>query len=174
MTCVIVLGCYRTGTSAVAALLHGMGIHMGDQFDPPSSANPRGYFEDVEFKSYHQKIDEMKEGWYGSDPESEYRALVAKRECEHDLWGVKDPKLCLYLPVLLEALNGDHRIIQTVRPRAHIVHSLEKAGLMDMEPLVDFYVAAQIQHLKEYSGDVLKIHFDELESAAPKIEAFIS
>ena len=59
MSCVIVLGCYRSGTSAVAGILHHLGVMMGKEFDKPAKSNPTGYYEDLEFK---RLFDMMAEG----------------------------------------------------------------------------------------------------------------
>ncbi len=174
MTCVIVVGCHRTGTSAVAGVLHHLGVMMGCEFDLPTSANRKGYFEDLEFKSFHHKMDSMKNTWEGSRLSRQYCALVGSREKEYELWGVKDPKLCLYLPVLLDALTGDHRIIHTSRSEDDTVRSLSKAvGGGMMRSLVRFYIDSKDKHLREYTGSTLHIAFDELPTAALRVAEFV-
>lgn len=42
----IILGSGRSGTSMLAGMLHSSGYYMGDQLLPPTTSNPRGYFED--------------------------------------------------------------------------------------------------------------------------------
>jgi hypothetical protein len=42
----IILGSGRSGTSMLAGMLHAAGYYAGDQLLPPTSSNPRGYFED--------------------------------------------------------------------------------------------------------------------------------
>lgn len=42
----IILGSGRSGTSMLAGMLHSAGYYAGDQLLPPTSSNPRGYFED--------------------------------------------------------------------------------------------------------------------------------
>jgi Sulfotransferase family len=42
----VILGSGRSGTSMLAGMLHSAGYYMGDQLLPPTSSNPRGYFED--------------------------------------------------------------------------------------------------------------------------------
>ena len=61
MTCVIVIGCYRTGTSAVAGVLHHLGVSMGKSFDPPAKSNPKGFFEDLDFKNLHPMLERSTE-----------------------------------------------------------------------------------------------------------------
>jgi Sulfotransferase family len=42
----VILGSGRSGTSMLAGMLHSAGYYMGDQLLPPTSSNPKGYFED--------------------------------------------------------------------------------------------------------------------------------
>src|SRR5512145_1476064 len=43
---VIVSGCGRSGTSAVAAMLHRSGLSVGHDLIPPDEGNADGYFEE--------------------------------------------------------------------------------------------------------------------------------
>ena len=47
---VIVLGVYGSGSSAVAGILHHLGVMMGEKLIPATPANPKGHFEDAEFR----------------------------------------------------------------------------------------------------------------------------
>lgn len=47
-TLILVVGCHRSGTSAVAGSLSKLGVSLGDNLMPPSPANPKGYFEDLD------------------------------------------------------------------------------------------------------------------------------
>jgi hypothetical protein len=42
----VILGSGRSGTSMLAGMLQSAGYYMGDQLLPPTSSNPKGYFED--------------------------------------------------------------------------------------------------------------------------------
>lgn len=42
----VILGSGRSGTSMLAGMLRSAGYYMGDQLLPPTSSNPKGYFED--------------------------------------------------------------------------------------------------------------------------------
>ena len=51
---IIVLGAPRSGTSAVAGILHNLGVFMAKHFgDLPDKDNPRGYYEDRDFIDLH-------------------------------------------------------------------------------------------------------------------------
>lgn len=166
MACIIVLGCYRTGTSAVAGVLHHLGVMMGKEFDKPAKSNPKGYYEDTEFKRLYSMLVE------GREVEGNIDVLIRLREAEFPLWGVKDPQLCLLLPKfakLLKAHKVDTKVITTLRPKEDICDSLSRAmnGLVDespknFEPLVDYYLARKDAALSVYDGPVLEVGFEEI------------
>jgi hypothetical protein len=162
MACVIVLGCYRSGTSAVAGVLHHLGVMMGKEFDPPAHTNPTGFFEDLDFKRICDKL------MLGKEVEGQLAVVVKLREAEYPLWGVKDPQLCLLLPKLVPLLK-DHRIISTLRPKEDICKSLSEAGIFAQpperfEPLVDYYLQRKADNLAVYSGPVLEVDFETLKT----------
>jgi hypothetical protein len=115
--CIIVIGCYRTGSSAIAGILQYLGVYMGNYFDLPSYANPKGYFEDLEFKKFHKFIEK-----YNKIPEGYYQ-LIKSRELENKIWGVKDPLLCFYLQHLTNAIKYNHMVINCNRPLQEIASS---------------------------------------------------
>lgn len=78
---VIVLGTPRGGTSAVAGLIHRMGIAMGDNL-------PNNY-EDPDFRiSNREKIPNV----------------ISERNENHSKWGFKCPNAVTYLPELVDSL----------------------------------------------------------------------
>jgi len=94
MTAVCVLGLHCGGTSAVAGVLHHLGVFMGDDLLGPNYNNPKGHFEDLEFTRFHdQMIGDWKRPSNGYEINDEYGALIDKRAKEHALWGVKDPRM---------------------------------------------------------------------------------
>jgi hypothetical protein len=163
MSCVIVLGCYRSGTSAVAGVLHNLGVFMGKDFDPPASTNPKGFFEDLEFKRLFNMMSNKK------SPDGLLSVLCRIREAEHALWGVKDPQLCAHLHKMLPYLK-EHKIISTLRPKEEIARSLSRAacGTSEMQymPLVEYYLQKKDEALAAYDGPVLEVDFGKLKSDA--------
>ena len=162
MTCIIVLGCFRSGTSAVAGALHHLGIFMGEKFDPPGENNPKGFWEDLEFKRIHQicddcLIDSYENQW--KDFEDEYKSLIQKRE-QHPIWGIKDPLLCRQLPTLLEYVITS-KVIVCRRPIREIAKSMARAIRSNdwslFEPLAKGYVDDMNLSLSKYQGPVLEV-----------------
>ena len=52
----LVLGMHRGGTSTIARALRALGVPLGDQLLPPTDANPRGYWEDVEVVAINEEL----------------------------------------------------------------------------------------------------------------------
>jgi hypothetical protein len=159
------MGCYRSGTSAVGGVLHHLGVFMGSEFDPPAHSNPKGFYEDVEFKRLFEKLSE------GREVIKNIEVLVRIRESEHKIWGVKDPKLCVILDRFVPLLKTDHKLITITRPEEAVCKSMATAiGFSEAHqyrPLVDYYVARFEDSVREYKGDVLNLEFYEIR-ATPK------
>lgn len=106
----IVLGMHRSGTSLIAGLLHKSGITMGipRNFRPgPSEENPKGYFENFEFrklnddilessgyivKAWNPKVKEVKANWIHK---LRMKRLITKYSRKYRKWGWKDPRQML-------------------------------------------------------------------------------
>lgn len=160
-TCVIVVGCYRTGSSAVAGMLHKLGVVMGEKFDPPNPNNPRGFWEDVELKNLHKQMLE------GENPDMGYKYHIQQRKEKHKFWGVKDPRLCMLLPVLTSKLDDmgiDHKVIECIRSPWDIANSLSKSSddKIDWLPYVQAHVTRKQENLREYQGPKLSLTFTEI------------
>ncbi len=160
MSCIIVLGCFRSGTSAVAGALHHLGVFMGSRFDEPHRNNPKGFWEDLDFKELHKRMFAGETGLHDL-----YSSLVRTREAECRLWGVKDPLLCLFLNTLVQHLQTDHKLIVCRRPLEEICQSMSASvGSEDPETfrrLAELYIAMMEWSLKHYTGPVLEVHKEE-------------
>jgi hypothetical protein len=55
-TLILVIGCHRSGTSAVAGSLAAMGVSLGDDLIPPAFDNPRGFFESRKAVRLHDSL----------------------------------------------------------------------------------------------------------------------
>jgi hypothetical protein len=112
---VCVLGMHRSGTSVVASLLEGLGVHLGgaDALLRPLPENPRGYWEHGALKDVNEALlahlggrwhspPNLPDGWQRAAALDELRAqarvLLREQFGESVLWGWKDPRTCLTLP----------------------------------------------------------------------------
>ena len=178
MTCTVVLGCYRSGTSAVAGVLHHLGVSMGDRFQEPNSKNPHGYYEDLDFVECHVYMRDC-----GMDMDEKYKALVERRETAHTDWGVKDPRLCYLLPELVKHIRHGHQVIVVNRSMMSICDSMARAIYNGTEPkrlmpLVMNITEAQNESLDQYGGEILHVDFLTLmystETEVERIANFVS
>lgn len=53
---IIILGCGRSGTSALAGGLEAAGFHQGNNHFPPDASNPGGYFEDQQLVHLNEDL----------------------------------------------------------------------------------------------------------------------
>jgi len=144
VTAIAVVGLHRGGTSAVAGVLHNLGVFMGDDLLPPSEHNPKGYFEDRRFVELHDKIlggdwkyppADYMHNW--GKYKDEYLSLVNEFNSQHDIWGVKDPRLCYTLPCLKVATKYDLKTIVVYRDPWDAAASLYKRGGHEYDEALD-------------------------------------
>jgi len=133
---------------------------MGKHFNEPNRRNPKGYFEDKEFKALHWRMLQ------GEDCYEEYEKLVRIRE-RQEKWGLKDPRLCLAFPELHQTLRCDSRVIACFRPKEQIVDSLARAigipfEIKSFAPIVEQYQTSMMKHLQSYPNPVMQMDFDKL------------
>jgi hypothetical protein len=105
----IVAGFHRSGTSLVCQLLHRAGLFLGYELLGASFSNPLGHFEDTELLNLHQQIlVDNGQTWMVSKPflpvitEPHWQMMeriVRRRNAEHNLWGFKDPRACLFMMI---------------------------------------------------------------------------
>jgi hypothetical protein len=105
----IVAGFHRSGTSLVCQLLHRGGLFLGYDLMGAAFSNPHGHFEDIEIFGLHEQIlANNGQTWMVSEPflpvitESHWRRMeqiIQRRNADHDLWGFKDPRACLFMMI---------------------------------------------------------------------------
>lgn len=129
---VLILGCHRSGTSAVAGLLvTAAGMRIGEPL-PPTAANPKGYYESaVVVKAHNDALARLDRDW--SCPPSELPpdplasemigGEVASLAAEPGPWGVKDPRLLFTLPLWCDVV-GHMRLLGVVRDHEEVARSI--------------------------------------------------
>ena len=117
----LVLGMHRSGTSALTSLLDRMGFHAGpdESLMPADDHNARGYWELGELQAFNEKLlSALGASWtdvLDLDPRRLNETARARFQERARLfvghldsfgpWVIKDPRLCLLLPVWLEMLD---------------------------------------------------------------------
>lgn len=158
----------------MAGIVHHLGVPVGEKLMGAGFGNPVGYFEDMEFYNLHRLVlgeDRNPRAWRHPVPDLEafrepYQALVNARNRAHPRWGVKDPRLCFILPLLLEAHHAEVRVIRVHRDPLKSAQSLSKRegdlSVQDAEVITRSYhqAARESAELAVQRGPVLHLHFD--------------
>lgn len=134
----IICGMHRSGTSYVASLVAGAGVHLGDALLEASPGNPRGHFEDVGILEFHRQAlvanGIVSEG-YTTQPSIALTpplrrmaaALVAERTGRGRPWGWKEPRTTLFLEAW-RTLLPEARFLLVFRRPWEVVDSLYRRG----------------------------------------------
>ena len=174
--CLVILGVPRSGTSAVAGVLHHLGVFMGEQFNRPNNANPKGFFEDLEVVELHNKFLDN-----GKFPEttiltedtekmSSYKEFARKRESLGRVWGFKD-RLTPFVFHITKKHIDNLRIITTERPFHESVCSWTTQFNVHVstakKDIADALYARDMA-LSEFAGRVLRVSYHELVNETEK------
>ncbi len=157
---IFVLGMHRSGTSAMAGLLHTAGIHLGDVFIPPLPQNPKGNFEDfLTLQVNEYLLSCIGKSWF-QPPTLEDLSKVPKRyftlipqtylhfRSRFRLWAWKDPRHCLTFPLWAELLpRSTFRLICICRNPVSVARSLNTRDGLPMN--------AGLRLWKEYNSRIL-------------------
>ncbi|MGH3086625.1 MAG: hypothetical protein ACRDSJ_04825 [Rubrobacteraceae bacterium] len=137
----IVAGFHRSGTSLVCQLLGRAGLFLGYELLGANRSNPYGHFEDVEILDLHKQIlADNGKTWRVDEPFSpvltdshwrKMRRIIERRGAEHEAWGFKDPRVCLFLMVWKHLLPNA-RVLLVYRSFADSTHSLVRRRAMEM------------------------------------------
>ena len=107
---IVVLGLAESGTSAIAGMLHALGIYMGEVSQAPNT------FEDQELIALMEKKGDRKA----------LKTMLRERTAKHSVWGFNRPGSLRYLP-RFSNLFPDPHYIAVFRDHASL-------GLTKMEP----------------------------------------
>jgi len=153
---ILVAGTGRSGTSAVAGVLHKLGVHMGDEFVDATHANKYGTFEELEFfvtiRSSGINFDEWLDDY------------IMRRSDGHEYWGIKDPMLTRAFPVVASHLNNV-KVIIARREEVPSVNSYLYAYHSKVNIARDWYSTWDTilaESLDGYQGEVLFIDYDDM------------
>ncbi len=132
-----ITGMHRSGTSAVASVLQRAGVRIGTRLMEGDAGNPRGYFEDEEFVSFHdeqlarsgQRV--LAQAGVELKPlrrqDVRWAGKLIRRRRELGLWGWKDPRASLYLDFWARQLPRA-RFLLVFRDPLEVVLSLLRRG----------------------------------------------
>jgi hypothetical protein len=121
---ILVLGSGRCGTSAVAGILHHLGVFMGDRFVPANDTNKYGHWEDKDFHDTNaafMNANITERQWHYN-----IKKITIDRRALMRPWGFKDPRTCDLLD-LYKIYYPNPRIIWCKRNLDDVVASMKKA-----------------------------------------------
>lgn len=130
----LIAGMHRSGTSWAARALHAAGLHLGDDLVGAEPSNPYGHFEDEHVVALHDEaLAEHGLTWKSTEPPGPLSSaisdriarIVDEREATGRAWGLKDPRLCLFLPDWLAACPESFVLVVIRRPD-EVVASLHR------------------------------------------------
>src|SRR5437764_4863962 len=113
--CILVVGMHRSGTSAMAGTLKIMGVDFGENLIGSDADNIKGYFEHLDIHDANDDLLEefgsswkdlkLPRNWLSDSRVSchriKIRALIARDFSDSQLFGIKDPRISILLPLYL-------------------------------------------------------------------------
>jgi hypothetical protein len=145
---IVVLGMHRSGTSCVAELLAAMGAYFRPAGMTPrgNEQNPHGLFERMDLRRIcHFALRSMGGDWWETSrlPTRALPAVARARIADmlppmlaeldaHEPWFIKEPRLCLLLPMLREPL-GSIVAVHVWRDPVEVAESLRTRDAIPME-----------------------------------------
>lgn len=143
-TAVCVAGMHRSGTSLVTRLLNLHGVYLGadDEIDRRAADNPQGFWEHPRFVSLNEDVlnswggawdlPVRPDNWRDRKEYSGFKrkALMLSRDLQAsaEIWGWKDPRNSLTLPLWLDVIPS-LKVIICVRNPLEVAVSLNRRGL---------------------------------------------
>jgi len=146
----IILGMHRSGTSALCGTLHRMGLEFGENLLGANEHNERGHFENNEVIKLNDGLLEifgytwhtpflLPHGWEIHPSVIELRdkaeSIIFKYFSSFNLFGIKDPRLCILLPFWQEIMNGlsiEMHYMIALRHPYEIAQSLKKRDQLSL------------------------------------------
>lgn len=179
---IFVLGCHRSGTSAVSGLLHkACGVSMGELM-PATEDNPLGYFESQGIVDAHRGLlRQMERDWTCPpsqfDPEPlDLSALQEQVAIHRELpspWAMKDPRSMFLFPAWSALGLHEVRLVGVVRSPADTIKSIVKRdGIREdrAEAIVDTYLARMVDIAEQVPLPVIQFPGDD-ESVTAQVRA---
>lgn len=141
---ICILGMHRSGTSMVSRALNLLGVYIGenDKLIKPGQYNPEGFWEHKQITKTQQKLLEtigaswdqetpLPEQWSETKETNEFKnqilTLVEKDFSGNKLWGWKDPRTSILLPIwhdIFKRLKIETSYIIVVRNPLDVAASL--------------------------------------------------
>ncbi len=181
---IIVLGMHRSGTSLVASFVELAGVSMGEQLVGSSVSNMDGHFEDLELIAINDGLlKSMGCSWDKPPSYTDvtllkdeeglpYKDYSAKRARVSSVWGVKDPRLSISMPLLHPYLSNPYFVVCS-RDAEDVALSLNKRdgiSISEGKLIKEKYDSFIDDFFRENPGQrVLKLNYEALMSTPEEL-----
>jgi hypothetical protein len=176
---IIVLGMHRSGTSALTGALARMGVFIGDEEELTGRnwENPEGFFERGDARNI---CDALLHGsgadWWkvsAFDPENvdhitaqnqrpRIEQLIKNLDSKGGSWALKEPRLCLLMPLFRSALKTPFAIIVYRHP-VEVARSLRRRNGFPIRVGLALWEAYNVAALRHGSGlKHIVVSYDDL------------
>ncbi len=164
--CILVLGMHRSGTSALTRVLSLMGATLPKNILGANESNEKGHWEPARLIEYHdQFLAELGSSWDDWRPLgldglpgtrrnqvlSDIQRILAIEYDDSPLIVLKEPRICRFAPLFLEALDEagfETRVILPIRNPLEVAASLEKrTGLWSAERSRTYAILLWLRHV---------------------------
>ncbi len=164
---IIMLGPHRSGTSALAGIVHFLGVDLGKDLIEPRPDNPSGFWELKPVVAIHNSIfDTLAIAWHSILPLAENwwlqelivgrrRAIVSCLRRNFNgvsTWGLKDPRMCRLMPMwhgILAELNCRPCFIHMARHPVEVAESLHRRNGLDSDKSVLLWLVSVLESERE-------------------------
>lgn len=188
---IIVLGCHRSGTSAVTGLLKLFDVHLGADLLQSGADNPKGFFEHskivrlndcfmdqldihwwqpVPIDYLEPIMNEDKFSWLRVGYQDWLKQIMMREVAIHDIWAVKDPRLTRMMPLATPVLEecGGLTYLVVRRNEQDIIKSIARRHSCtegEAKIVVDNYLD-HLNHFVNNTGieNILTVDFDAWKS----------
>ncbi|MGC2413754.1 MAG: sulfotransferase [Stellaceae bacterium] len=181
--CAVVLGSGRSGTSVTAHILEELGVRLNYNPTQMSDQNPDGAFEDEFIYKVHSEFfatglirrNLLPPGWMASEAAkvtgAKLEAYVRQEFGSDFLWGFKDPRTSVLLPLWKRVFNRARvvpRYIICVRHPAAFLQSMANnygTGQNDAELV---WLTRTVSALRDTGLDCFILHYERLLADPPR------
>ena len=176
---VVVLGAGRSGTSLMMQILVAMGMQVSKNLIPANISNPEGFFEDADIKEIHAGLISslgsfayipLLDDWMSSEPVKTAlptlkRALKVSLDASGGVFGLKDPRMNMLLPLWMRVFNQLSvvpRFVLAVRTPDHVVASMVRQ-YNDSPSVAELaWLTRSIEALEHTGLDCFIAHYEDL------------
>ncbi len=178
---ICILGMHRSGTSAIARAINLLDVYLGEEKDICNASfdNPEGFWEQLGIRDFHDSLlNEFVKAWdtvtplnAGWDEAAEVQPfkdqllpLIGRLFGGRPLWGWKEPRTCLLLPLwksLLGDLKTELTCLFVVRSPLDVAESLRKRNGFSLKKSYGIWFNYNISALRAVSDvPTVFVHYD--------------